>query len=377
MGLFDKFKGELVDIIEWLDDTNGQTLVWRFPRYQNEIKNGAQLIVRPSQQAVFVSEGRIADVFTEGRHELTTNNLPLLTTMKGWKYGFNSPFKCEVYFVSTKVIGPLKWGTPNPLMMRDPDFGVIRLGAFGTYMLKCVDAKLLLKELVGTDGVYDTDEINEVLRSIIQSSFATVLGTNKVAALDLLSNYEPFAAEVKKQVATQIDDEYGLDIPNLKIVNINVPEAVQKALDERSSMGALGSSTLGAAPNMAAYQQYQMGNSFTVPGGGANAGMNLGMGVAMAGQMMNQQQSPAMAQPPPMPQAQQWFFGVNGQNVGPLTADVAKQFVTMGQIKGDTLCWSNGMAAWTPAAQVAQLSGMFGAGGPPALPGGGPPPMPK
>lgn len=379
MGLFDKLKGELVDIIEWVDDTNGQTLVWRFPRYQNEIKNGAQLIVRPGQTAVFINEGRLADVFTEGRHELATANLPILSTLKGWKHGFNSPFKCEVYFVSTKVIGPLKWGTPNPLMMRDPDFGAIRLGAFGTYTLRCTDAKLLLKQLVGTDGVYDTNEVNDVMRSIIQSSFATVLGQNKVPALDLLSSYESFGEAVRKQVATQIDDEFGLEIPSLKIVNINVPEGVQKALDQRASMGALGSSTLGPAPNLAAFQQFQMGNAIGQPGGRMSPGMDLGMGLAMAGQMANQmQQQPAMQGPPPLPQAQGFFFGINGQNVGPLVLDVAKQFVTMGQIKPDTLCWTQGMAAWTPAAQVPALAMLFGgAGGPPPMPGGGPPPMPR
>ena len=378
MGLFDKLKGEFVDIIEWIDDSNGTTLVWRFPRYQNEIKNGAQLIVRPGQTAVFVQEGRLADVFTEGRHELSTNNLPLLSTIKGWKHGFNSPFKSEVYFVSTKVITGLKWGTPNPLMLRDPDFGAIRLGAFGTYTIRCTDAKLLLKELVGTDGVYDTNEVGEVMRSIVQSSFATVLGKNKTPALDLLSNYESLGEEVRKAVASQIDDEYGLDIPQLKVVNINVPEAVQKAIDQRSSMGALGSATLGPAPNMGAFQQFQAGNAMTTPGTGAGAGMNMGMGLAMAGQMMNQQQQqPAMMAPPPLPTAQPWFFGVNGQNVGPLTVEVAKQFVQMGQIKADTLCWTNGMGSWTPASQVPQLSGLFGGGGPPPLPGGGPPPMPR
>ncbi len=379
MGLFDKLKGELVDIIEWLDDTNGQTLVWRFPRYQNEIKNGAQLIVRPGQQAVFVNEGRLADVFTEGRHELSTNNLPLLSTLKGWKHGFNSPFKCEVYFVSTKVIGPMKWGTPQPLMLRDPDFGVIRLGAFGTYVLRCTDAKLLLRQLVGTDGVYDTNEINEVMRSIIQSSFASVLGKNKVAALDLLSSYDALGEEVRATVATQIDDEYGLEIPNLKVVNINVPDAVQKAIDQRASMGALGSSTLGPAPNMGTFQQFQMGNAMAQPGGRMSPGMDLGMGLAMAGQMANQFQQPSMQvqAPPPLPTAQQWYFGINGQNVGPLTVEVAKQFVQMGQLKADTLAWTNGMGAWTPAGQVPQLAALFGGGGPPPLPGGGPPPMPK
>jgi membrane protease subunit (stomatin/prohibitin family) len=379
VGLFDKLKGELVDIIEWVDDTNGQTLVWRFPRYQNEIKNGAQLIVRPGQSAVFVNEGRIADVFTEGRHELATANLPILSTLKGWKHGFNSPFKCEVYFVATKVIGPLKWGTPNPLMMRDPDFGAIRLGAFGTYTLRCTDAKLLLKQLVGTDGVYDTNEVNDVMRSIIQSSFATILGQNKVPALDLLSSYESFGESVRKQVATQIDDEYGLETPSLKIVNINVPEGVQKALDQRATMGALGSSTLGPAPNMAAFQQFQMGNALGQPGGRMSPGMDLGMGLAMASQMANQmQQQPVMQGPPPLPQAQGFYFGINGQNVGPLVMDVAKQFVAMGQIKADTLCWTQGMAAWTPAGQVPALAMLFGgAGGPPPMPGGGPPPMPR
>src|SRR5688572_6713488 len=316
MGLFDKLKGELVDIIEWVDDTNGTTLVWRFPRYQNEIKNGAQLIVRPGQCAVFINEGRLADVFTEGRHELATANLPILSTLKGWKHGFNSPFKCEVYFVSTKIITGLKWGTPNPLMLRDPDFGAIRLGAFGTYTIRCTDAKLLMKQLVGTDGVYDTNEVGDVMRSIIQSSFATVLGKNKVPALDLLSNYESFGEEVRKTVATQIDDEYGLEIPQLKIVNINVPEAVQKAIDQRSSMGALGSASLGPAPNMAAFQQFQMGNAIAQPGGRMGPGMELGMGLAMANQMANQMQQQPMAGPPPLPQSQGFYFGINGQNVG-------------------------------------------------------------
>jgi hypothetical protein len=183
---------------------------------------------------------------------------------------------------------------------------------------------------------------------------------------------------VRQKVRTQIDDEYGLEIPALQVVNINVPEAVQKAIDQRSSMGALGSSTLGATPNMAAYQQYQLGQSMTQPGGGASAGMNLGMGVALAGQMMNQQQQqPMMSAPPPMPSSSSWHFGINGQNMGPLTLDTAKQLVAMGQLKPDTLAWTNGMAAWTPASQVPALASLFGQGGPPPLPGaGGPPPMP-
>jgi membrane protease subunit (stomatin/prohibitin family) len=383
MGFFDKLKGELVDIIEWLDDTNGQTLVWRFPRYQNEIKNGAKLTVRPGQTAVFVDQGRIADVFTEGMYDLTTANIPVLSTLKGWKHGFNSPFKSEVYFVSTKVIAGLKWGTPQPLMMRDPDFGAIRVGAFGTYSIRCTDPKALLKELVGTDGHYDTEELGQVMRSLMQQAIAEVVGAAKIPALDLMSSYGKLADEIKAKVKTQIDDEYGLDLTSVQVVNINVPESVQKAIDQRSSMGALGSASLGPAPNMAAFQQYQMGNSMGNMGaGGAGAGMNMGMGLALASQMMNQQQQqPAMMappMPPPMPTAQQWYFGVNGQNVGPLTMDVVRQFVAMGQIKGDSLAWANGQPSWMPAAQIPALQGLFMAApsGPPPMPGM-PPPLPK
>lgn len=378
MGFFDKLKGELVDIIEWLDDTNGQTMVWRFPRYQNEIKNGAKLTVRPGQAAVFVDQGRIADVFNEGMYELTTANMPILSTLKGWKHGFNSPFKSEVYFVSTKAVAGLKWGTPQPLMMRDPDFGAIRVGAFGTYTIRCTDPKLLLKELVGTDGHYDTDELGQVMRSLIQQSLADVIGEAKIAALDLLASYSRLGELMRAKVATQIDDEYGLAITSLQIVNINVPESVQKAIDQRSSMGALGSSTLGATPNMGAFQQFQLANGMSNMGGGiAGDGMQLGMGLAMANQMMHQQQQqPTMAPPPPLPTSSQWYFGINGQNVGPLTLEVAKQFVTMGQIKADTLAWTNGAASWAPASSIAALSSLFGAGGPPPLPGT-PPPLPR
>src|SRR5690606_18096859 len=156
----------LIDIIEWIDDSR-HTLVWRFPRYQNEIKNGAQLIVRPGQVAVFVHRGEIADAFEPGSYTLTTDNLPILSTLQGWKHGFNSPFRSEVYFVSTRQISDLKWGTPNPIMLRDADFGPVRLRAFGTYTLKALDPKALLKELVGTDQELQADETGELLRGEI------------------------------------------------------------------------------------------------------------------------------------------------------------------------------------------------------------------
>lgn len=187
---------------------------WRFPRYHNEIKNGAQLIVRPGQMAVFVHRGELADTFGPGHYELKTDNLPILSTLMGWKYGFNSPFRAEVYFVSTRQITELKWGTPNPIMLRDPDFGPVRLRAFGTYSMRAEDPKALLRELVGTDSSVEADEISELMRSIIISAFADILGESKVAALDLAANYREFSEQLRVAVLERVDDEYGWTFPS-------------------------------------------------------------------------------------------------------------------------------------------------------------------
>ncbi len=368
MGLFDKLRGELIDIIEWIDHTR-DTLVWRFPRYQNEIKNGAQLIVRPGQMAIFVHRGEVADVFHEGSYQLKTDNLPILSTLQGWKHGFDSPFRSEVYFVSTRQVTDLKWGTPNPVMLRDPEFGPIRLRAFGTYTLKAVDPVALLKELVGTDGSFETDEINELLRSIINSAFADVIGESQVAALDLASKYSEFSAQLREAVVERVDDEYGLDVPQLFIVNISLPPEVEKALDTRTKMSVIG--------DMGKFQQYQMGQALTDAaanpgGGGASEGMGLGMGFAMANQMMQtagQAGAPGMAPPPP-PMQTVWHIAVNGQTTGPFTAQQLQQSIATGQVKNDTMVWTNGMAGWQPAGQVPQLSGMFAASPPPPPPAG-------
>ena len=368
MGLFDKLRGELIDIIEWLDDSK-HTIVWRFPRYQNEIKNGAQLIVRPGQVAVFVHRGQIADVFEPGSYELKTDNLPILSTIAGWKYGFNSPFRAEVYFVSTRQLTDLKWGTPNPIMMRDPEFGPIRIRAFGTYGVKAVNPRALLQELVGTDSSFDADEVTELLRSIIVSTLADVLGTANVAALDLASKYQQFGETLRKSVQERIDDEYGLEIPQLFIVNISLPEAVEKALDTRTSMGVIG--------DLGKFQQYQMGQAMTMAaenpaGGGAAEGMGMGLGFAMAGRMMQPGGMPAPGgmgmQPPALPAA--WHVAVNGQTQGPYTAEQLTAGVASGQVNRQTLVWSAGMSGWVAAGQVPQLSAVFGPAVPP------PPPAP-
>lgn len=355
MGLFEKLRNELIDIVEWVDDTRN-TLVWRFPRYQNEIKQGAQLIVRPGQLAVFVMQGKVADVFEPGTHTLNTQNLPILSTIAGWKYGFNSPFKSEVYFVSTRQITDLKWGTPNPVMLRDSEFGPIRLRAFGTYALKAVEPKALLTELVGTDGVVEADEITELMRSIIASALADMLAEKQVAALDLASKYREFSEELRQYVQERIDDEYGLAIPQLIIVNISFPEAVEKALDTRTSMGVLG--------DMNKFQQYSLGEAMreSAQHGGGGEGIGLGMGVAMAGRMMSApgigMSVPAAGVPaPPPPPA--WHIAVNGQSQGPYAPEQIQQAISAGRITNQTLLWAPQLSGWTAAAQIPDWAGYF------------------
>jgi membrane protease subunit (stomatin/prohibitin family) len=371
VGLFDALRSELVDIIEWLDDDR-HTLVWRFPRPDNEIKQGAELIVRPGQVAIFVSQGRLADVFPPGRYQLQTGNLPILSTLKGWKHGFDSPFRSEVYFVSTRQVTGLKWGTPRPVMLRDPEFGPIRLRAFGTYTLKATQPRTLLEELVGTDQQFDSNEVSELLRSMINNSFADMLGESNVAALDLASNYDEFADELRTRVVEQIDDEYGLDIPRMMIANISFPEAVEKALDTRTSMGVIG--------DMNKFQQYQMGNAVMAAaenpaGGSAGEGLGIGLGVAMGTQMapgmgrpMQQQAPPQPAfqqqAPPPPPPAPMWHVAVNGATQGPFSMAQMQQGAASGEIQPATMVWTQGMPSWSPASQVPQLQGLF------------PPPMP-
>ena len=204
MGFFDNLKNQIgsqfIEIIEWLDDSN-DTLVYRFPVYNNEIKMGAQLIVRENQVALFVNEGEAADLFKPGRYELSTQNIPILTTLRGWKYGFNSPFKAEVYFFNTRLFTDLKWGTANPVMMRDAEFGMIRMRAYGTYAMKISDPKEFFKTVVGTQGLTTTDDILGQMRSTIVSHFSDIVAESKIAALDLASSYRELAAIAQKELA--------------------------------------------------------------------------------------------------------------------------------------------------------------------------------
>jgi len=371
MGFVDKLRAELVDIVEWVDD-NRHALVWRFPRYHNQIKQGAQLIVRPGQVAILVHRGELADTFGPGTHTLETKNLPVLSTLQGWKYGFDSPIKAEVYFIATRQVTDLKWGTPNPVVMRDPDFGPIRIRAFGTYTLRAQDPPALLTELVGTDSEFEAEEIGVLLRSIINNAFAEMISTSGISVPDLASNYGELSEKLRDAVTSRVDDEYGLEIPHLYIVNVSVPEEVEKAFDARSSIGIVG--------DINQYQQYQIGQSIPTaaanPAGGlAGAGVGLGMGMAIAGRMMPGQ-SPAgggggvaIAPPvPPPPVQTSWYIAMEGKTTGPFTIAQITEAITAGRLQPDSMVWTAGMDEWATAADVPQLASIFRAEPPPPPP---------
>lgn len=394
MGFWSAVKNELIDIIEWMSDEH-DVMVYRYPRNDNEIKNGAKLIVREGQVAVFVNEGQAqrhvdleifepADVFEPGTYTLETKNLPVLSKLQGWKYGFESPFKAEVYFFNTTRLTNQKWGTPNPIMLRDPEFGAVRLRAFGNYTLRIKDAVKFLREVVGTDAHFNVSEIADQLRTMIVSRFTDVLGESRIPVLDLAANYDELGQYVTQRIQPDFL-EYGLEVAQLLVANISLPPAVEEALDKRSSMGILG--------NLNDYAKYQsaeaIGKMAENPdqGGMANAGMQMGMGMAMANQMQNtfsgnsnnQSSSPsaspsappaAGAAPPPLPGQSSFHVAIDGQTYGPYDFNTLNQYVQSGQINRDTLVWKEGMAQWTAAGQVSELGRLFGGGSnmPPPLP---------
>ena len=368
MGIFEKLKAELIDIIEWLDSSN-DTLLYRFERYQNEIKYGAKLVVRESQVAVFVSEGQVADVFQPGTYTLETKNIPLLTTIKGWKYGFNSPFKAEVYFASTRNFTDRKWGTKNPIMLRDPEFGPTRLRAFGNYTMRIKDPVTFIKEIAGTDAHFSTDEITEQLKNIIITRFSDSLAESKIPAIDLASNYDEISQLLQNKVSPEFND-YGLEISKFLVENISFPPEVEEAIDKRNSMGVIG--------NLNNYMQYQAANSMedaaNNPGGTAGEGIGLGMGFAMANQMvgMFQQQPPQQGQtgvvPPPIPANVQYYAVVNGNQAGPYALNALTQLVQQKTLTKETLVWKKGMDAWTKASEVAEVAALFSSTPPPVPP---------
>lgn len=285
MSIFDKVKAEalnqFIEVIEWLDNT-GDTMVYRFPVAGQEIKNGAQLIVRESQAAVFVFEGQVADVFTPGKYTIDGGNTPILSKLGAWKYGFNSPFKSEVYFVNTKQFTDMKWGTSNPIMLRDADFGIVQLRAFGAYSLRVADPAGFIKEIAGTNAHFSTDDIEGQLKRAIVTEFSDALGELKIPALDLASQYKEMGERIRGMINGDFGS-YGLEVTKFYVENVSVPEAVQEAIDKRAAMGAIG--------NVDQYMKFQAADALRDAaqneGGGAGLGAGLGAGFAMGNQMVN------------------------------------------------------------------------------------------
>ena len=365
MGILDFLTGEFIDVIHWVDDTR-DTMVWRFQREGHAIKYGAKLTVREGQAAVFVHEGQLADVFTPGLYMLETNNMPILTTLNHWDHGFKSPFKSEIYFVNTTRFNDLKWGTKNPIMLRDPEFGPLRLRAFGTYSARVTDPALFLREIVGTDGEFTMDEISFQIRNVIVQEFSRAIAASGIPVLDMAAN----TADLGKLVAAAISPiiaKYGLSIPEFYIENISLPDAVEKALDKRTSMGIAG--------DLGKFTQYSAAEAMTAAaanpngGGGMAAGLGAGMGMAMAGQLA---QSGAMApaqMPPPPPVEHVWHIAENGQTSGPFSKAALGRMAAEGKLSRDTHVWTAGQDGWLRAEEVAQLAQLFTIMPPPPPPG--------
>lgn len=385
MGIFDFLRGEFIDVIHWTDDTR-DTMVMRFEREGHEIKYGAKLTVREGQAAVFVHEGQLADVFTPGLYMLETNNMPILTTLQHWDHGFQSPFKSEIYFVATTRFNDLKWGTKNPIICRDPEFGPVRLRAFGTYSVRVTDPARFLTEIVGTDGEFTMDEISYQIRNIIVQEFSRTIAGSGIPVLDMAAN----TADLGKLIATEITPkvaEYGLSIPELYIENISLPPAVEETLDKRTKMGIVGD--LGRYTQFAAAEA--MDAAARTPGSDMGAGLGMGMGLAMAQQMSSALQGNATLQaaghatgpwgarpapaasapapqaahaaaappPPPPPVEHVWHIAENGATKGPFSKARMGRMAQEGALERATLVWTPGQDGWMKAGDVAELAQLF------------------
>jgi membrane protease subunit (stomatin/prohibitin family) len=375
MGLIDSLRHQFIEILEWLDDS-GDALVYRFPVHDQEIKMGAKLVVRENQAALFVNEGKAADLFSPGTYTLATQNVPILSDLRGWKYGFESPFKAEVYFFSTRVFTDFKWGTANPVMMRDQEFGMIRLRAFGTYAMKIADPKTLFSTIVGTQGLTTTEEITGQLRSIILSRLSDSLAESKTPAIDLATRYDELSSLVQQKLQPDFSG-FGLALTRFVIENASLPEEVEAAIDQRTRLGVLGD-------RIGQYAQLQSADAIKIaaanPGGLAGAGAGLGAGMAigsaMTGALGGMQSAPpppppaGAMPPPPSVAAAVWSLAIDGKTYGPYTDDALKGMLKEGRVSPSTLAWKPGAAGW---ATLESLMGGSAAAPPPPPP----PPLPR
>jgi membrane protease subunit (stomatin/prohibitin family) len=294
MGLTGLLRNQFIEIIEWTDDSR-DTLAYRYPDEDKEIKRGAQLIVRESQAAQFVYLGQYGDLFGPGKHALTTNNIPILSRLKGWKYGFESPFKADVYYLTTRLFAGNQWGTSNPVMVRDQDLGIVRLRAFGTYDFHIIDPPKFLKEVSGTDGHFQLDQFVDVMRSRIASVFSEALALSKVPALDVATRYKELGEALLPLINPALKEKYGIEMPGFVLENVSVPPEVEQAIDKRSSMAAIG--------NLNDYVKYQMAQGLEKGGAGvAGVGAQMAVGLSMAQQLLTQPGG-IMSQPASTPAA--------------------------------------------------------------------------
>ena len=365
MGLFDKLRNEFIDIIDWTDNTN-DTVVYKFPRFQNEIKMGAQLTVRESQIAVFMNEGQIADVFQPGMHTLSTQNMPILSTLKGWKFGFNSPFKADVFFVSTKQFIDQKWGTKNPITVSDPRFGFIELRSFGNFAYRVTDGGKFIKEIAGTQDRYTTDELAEQLRTLVVTKFTDAVGEGNIPIEKFAANLDELSKLGQEKLNTDFV-EYGLTITNFLVENVSMPEELKKEIFNYSRLGAIDTAKL--AQFNAANAIKDAANNQGL--GGAGIGMGVGMGMGnMVTNMMNQNMASTgmNTPPPPPPPMVQFFVAVNGAQTGPFSVQQLQAMAASGQFNRQSLVWKQGMAGWLAAETQADLAAVFGSMPPPPPP---------
>ncbi|MHA7829854.1 MAG: SPFH domain-containing protein [Flagellimonas sp.] len=369
----EKLSNEFIDIVEWLDYTD-DTIAYRFERYQNEIKNGAKLIVREGQTAVFINEGQLADVFGPGTYDLTTQNLPILSTLKGWKYGFNSPFKAEVYFVNTHLFTDEKWGTKSPITLSDDRFGLVEIRAFGTYAFKISDAGKFIKDIVGTDSNFTNFEINEHLKSLIATRFTNTVGQANLP-IELYAANTTELSDTCREVMSPEFESVGISLEKFYIENVSMPEDLKKEIFEYSRIDKLDLDKLTKFKTAKAIEAAAQNE-----GGTAGAGMGMGMGFVLAQQMGgmmggNTQAAPQQAGqpsggavPPPMPAQTMYFYASNGTQHGPVSFEQMKSLFASRTINRDSLVWKQGMSTWMALKEVEELKSFLGGNTPPPLP---------
>lgn len=380
MGIFDAIKNEIfIDIIEWVE-TDNDTIAYRYDRKGNDIRNGAQLTVREGQAAIFVNEGELADVFLPGMYELETENLPILSRLKGWKYGFKSPFKAEVYFVSTRILADFNWGTPSPFSIRDPEFGILTLRARGHFSFHVSDPGKFLKGIVGTDGEFTKSEIKDRLRKrFVTQAQSGIAGSGK-AFYQMAENLDALSLDLKDRLNGKFQDDFGMTLDDTSIQAIEPSEESMAKIEQRDDVFFHDN-------RMDNYERRARADALKTmaanpgPGGLAAGGMGMGMGLAMANQMggmygapMGGMMNPAMmgagmggmaagataaAAPPPPPQASSWYLSMGGQQVGPLPAGNLASYLQNGQLTAETMVWKQGMAGWAAAGSVSELASLF------------------